>query len=252
MTWDKQTVRTGAGVLLLSSALLAGCNTDPTTNSGDDLEGINRAFYNLNDGLDVHFIKPVAEGYVKVTPQIVRTGVTHFFDNISYPNVIANDMLQGKLKQAWDDTGRFITNSTIGIGGLFDPASGSGLIKHDEDLGQTFGTWGAGEGTYLVLPLLGPNSVRDAPDLATSAFLSPLYWVTWAVTLPLGALNAVNTRANLLEATRIRDEAALDPYSFTREAYRQNRIYKIYDGNPPIKIDEEYLEEGKTGVLKVY
>jgi phospholipid-binding lipoprotein MlaA len=251
MTWDRQAAGAGVGALLIA-AMLGGCNTDPTVNKDDDFEGMNRAFYKFNDALDKHIIKPVAEEYVKVTPQIIRTGVTNFFYNMDSPNVILNDILQGKLKQAWDDTGRFITNSTIGVGGLFDPASGSGLIRHEEDLGQTFGKWGMGEIDYLVIPLVGPNSVRDAPDLVTSALLSPLYYASFVVTFPLGALNAINTRANLLDASRIVEEAALDPYSFVREAYRQNRIYKIYDGNPPIKVEEENLDTGETGVLHVY
>lgn len=251
MTCDEQAARAGAGVMVIA-ALLTGCNTDPASNSGDQLEGMNRVFYNFNDSLDRHIIKPVAQEYVKVTPKIVRTGVTNAFDNLATPYTVVNDLLQGKVKQAWDDTGRFVINSTIGIGGLFDPASGSGLIKHEEDLGQTFGVWGAGEGAYLVLPLFGPNSVRDAPGLAASGFISPLYYVTFVAAFPVGALNAINTRANLLETTRIVEEAALDPYTFYREAYRQNRIYKIYDGNPPTKVEEEYLEEDQIGVLKVY
>ena len=245
---DKKSRLGVALVTLILVGPLSGCVSN--TQDNDPFEGVNRFIYNFNDGLDKNFIKPAAEAYVKVTPKIVRTGVTNFFDNASYVNVIANDLLQGKVKQAWDDTGRFVVNSTIGIGGLFDPASGSGLVKHDEDLGQTFGKWGFGEGAYLVLPLFGPNSVRDAPDLVTSAFLSPFYYLSSTITFPLGALNAVNKRANYLEATRILHEAALDPYSFTREAYRQSREYLIYDGNPPN--EEEYYEEGQTGVLKVY
>lgn len=241
----------GAGLFLLLVVLplLSGCVAN-TAEDNDPLQGVNRVIYNINDGLDKALIKPVATAYSKVTPIGVRMGVTNFFDNISYINVIANDLLQGKFHQAANDTGRFLLNSTVGFGGIFDVASGAGLPKHDEDLGQTFGTWGAGEGTYLVLPVFGPNSVRDAPDLATSTLLNPLFYVTSSVTLPLGIVNGINRRANLLEATRIRDEAALDAYSFTREAYRQNREYRIYDGNPPSQ-DLEYIED-EDGVLKVY
>jgi len=228
--------------LLLAMLLLGGCAT--TANQGDPLIGLNRVFYDINQGLDRHLIKPIAEGYSRVTPKPVRTGITNFFDNISYINVIFNDVLQGKINQGLADSGRFLINSTIGSGGLFDPASGMGLNKHNEDLGQSFGVWGAGEGAYLDLPLLGPSSVRDAPDLATSTYLNPLFYVTTTVTLPLGALNVINKRANLLEVTRVRDEAALDPYIFTREAYRQKRIFDIYDGNPP---EQDLLDESFDG-----
>jgi len=240
----------GSGLLLLLVLPLLSACVANTAEENDPLQGVNRVIYNINDGLDRALIKPVATAYSKVAPKGVRMGVTNFFDNVSYINVIANDLLQGKFQQAANDTGRFLLNSTAGVGGIFDIASGAGLAKHDEDLGQTFGTWGASEGVYLVIPLFGPNSVRDAPDLATSALLNPLFYVTTSVTLPLGVVNAINKRANLLEATRIRDEAALDAYSFTREAYRQNREYKIYDGNPPTP-DLEYIEE-EDGVLKVY
>ncbi|MGQ0658016.1 MAG: MlaA family lipoprotein [Chromatiales bacterium] len=236
-----------AGLIILM--LLSGC-VGNAAEDDDPLQGVNRVIYNINDSLDKAVIKPVATAYSKVTPKGVRMGVTNFFDNVSYINVIANDVLQGKFQQAANDTGRFLLNSTVGFGGLFDVASGAGLPKNDEDLGQTFGKWGAGEGAYLVLPIFGPNSVRDAPDLATSTVLNPLFYVSTTVTLPLGIVNGINKRANLLEATRIRDEAALDAYSFTREAYRQNREYRIYDGNPPTK-DLEYIEE-EDGVLKVY
>ncbi len=236
-------------LLLLAMGLLGGCAT--TANQGDPLEGLNRVFYDINDGLDTHLIRPIAEGYQKVTPKPVRTGVTNFFDNVSYINVIFNDVLQGKINQGLADSGRFIINSTIGIGGLFDPASSMGLDKHEEDLGQSFGVWGAGEGAYLNLPLFGSSSVRDAPDLATSTYLNPLFYVTSTVTIPLGALNVINKRANLLEVTRVRDEAALDPYIFTREAYRQKRIFDIYDGNPPAQNLDEAIDEEDEGVLTI-
>lgn len=236
-------------VLSLSTLTLTGC-VSGSAEDRDPLEGVNRVIYNVNDTLDKALIKPVATVYSKVTPKGMRMGLTNFFDNVGYINVIANDLLQGKFRQASQDTGRFLLNSTVGFGGLFDVASSAGLKKNDEDFGQTLGKWGFGEGAYLVLPVRGPNSLRDAPDLATSLFLNPLFYVGGAVTLPLGIVSGINERANMLEATRIRDEAALDAYSFTREAYRQNREYKIYDGNPP-NADIDYIEEPE-GVLKVY
>jgi phospholipid-binding lipoprotein MlaA len=235
--------------MVLGTLASSGCVSGEAEDK-DPLEGVNRVIYNVNDTLDKALIKPVATVYSKVTPKGVRMGVTNFFDNLDYLNVIANDLLQGKFRQTGQDIGRFALNSTVGAGGLFDVASMSGLPKHDEDFGQTLGKWGFGEGAYLVLPIRGPNSLRDAPDLATSMLLNPLYYVGGPITLPLGIFSGINDRANYLEATRIRDEAALDSYSFTREAYRQSREYKIYDGNPPNK-DLEYIDE-PGGVLKVY
>lgn len=242
-------------IALLSGCASSGSPKDPS----DPWEGMNRPFYNFNDALDRNFFTPVAKGYVKVTPQPVRAGVTKFFDNVSYLNVIANDLLQGKLNDFVSDTGRFVVNSTVGIGGIFDPATGLGMPAHDEDFGQTLGKWGAGEGRYLVLPLMGPNSLRDLPDIGTSMALNPLTYLNAVVTIPLGVVNAVNTRANLLEASNIRDQAALDPYTFVREAYRQQRLFKIYDGNPPLDDFDDYLDQDEAetavdeaAVLKVY
>jgi len=225
---------------------------------GDPLEPVNRSFYQFNDGLDRNFIRPVAEAYVKVTPEPFREGITNFFNNVGYLNVIANDLLQGKVGQFFQDSGRFVVNSTLGIGGLFDPASGMGLPAHQEDLGQTFGVWGAPEGAYLVLPLFGPDSVRNVGDRVTSTLLNPLFYVGGVVLVPVQALNVVNTRANFLDATRVRDQAALDPYAFTRESWRQRRQFLIYDGNPPTTELDEFIDEDSSGdadsggVLKVY
>jgi phospholipid-binding lipoprotein MlaA len=178
---------------------------------------------------------------------------------VSYLNVIANNLLQAKFTGAAVGTGRFLVNSTVGIGGLFDPATSMGLPVSDEDLGQTFGKWGMGEGRYVVLPLTGPNSVRDLPNVASAAALNPLVYLTAAVTVPLGVLQTINMRANLLEETNIRDQAALDPYTFVREAYRQRREFLIYDGNPPSESIDDYLNSpdepkaaDESSVLKVY
>jgi phospholipid-binding lipoprotein MlaA len=244
-----------AAVALVMVVLGAGCASTATKSPdpGDPYEGMNRSFYGFNDALDRNFFEPVARGYVKVTPTPVRSGVTKFFGNVNYLNIIVNDLLQGKGGQFASDTGRFVVNSTVGVGGLFDPATSFGMPEHDEDTGQTLGTWGAGEGAYLVLPFMGPNSFRDLPNSATSMLLNPLTYLNAVVTLPLGVLNAVNTRANLLEASSIRDQAALDPYTFVREAYRQQREYKIYDGNPPGDGFEDYVEgDSDAAILKIY
>ena len=238
---------------LLAITFLSGCASTATTDNGDPHESTNRKFYAFNDSLDKNILEPVAKTYVDVTPDPVREGVTNFFDNVSYLNTIANDLLQGKVGQFFEDSGRFVVNSTIGIGGLFDPATGMGLPQNNEDLGQTFGVWGAGEGAYLTLPFMGPSSYRDIGSPVMGVLLNPFTYLAPVVTIPVGVVNAVNARANLLDATRIRDQAALDPYTFVREAWRQQREFEIYDGNPPGDGFEEYIEgEGDAAILRVY
>ena len=233
---------------------LAGCaSTDATKNNGDPYENVNRKVYSFNDTLDKNFVEPVAKKYAQYTPNPIRNSITNFFDNTGYLSTIANDLLQGKIQQSAQDSGRFLVNSTIGIGGLFDPATSMGLKQNNEDLGQTFGKWGAKEGAYLMLPLMGPSSFRDVGSPVMDMFLNPLTYFASVVTIPAGIVSAVNTRANLLDATRIRDQAALDPYTFVREAWRQQREYDIYDGNPPGDGYENYIEDqGDGAVLRVY
>jgi len=239
--------------LVLLVGLLTGCASNPNGDPGDPYEPTNRKIYNFNDSLDRNIMQPIAKGYVNITPKPARTGLTNFFANTGYLNTIINDVLQGKPGQFLNDSGRFVVNSTIGLGGLFDPAKEMGLNSHDEDLGQTFGVWGAGEGAYLMLPFAGPSSYRDVPGNVAEIFTNPLTYLAPVVTFPTTFVRVVNNRANLLEATNIRDQAALDPYTFVREAYRQQREFKIYDGNPPGDGFNEYIEgEGDSAILKVY
>lgn len=225
--------------------ILSGCatQTDKSAANPDPLEPANRVFYDVNEGLDRGLVKPVAEVYEKVTPEPARTAVTNFFDNLFYLNVIVNSFLQGKFGQGVSDTGRFVVNSTLGLGGLFDVATGMGLPIHNEDFGQTLAKWGFGQGPFVYLPIKGPNSARDLPDIATSMLLNPLTYISGGILIPIQALRIINLRANLLDETRIRDEAAVDPYSFTREAYLQRREYLIFDGNPPSEGYEDIFEE---------
>ena len=164
-------------------------------------------------------------------------------------------MLQGKLNQGISDIARFVTNSTVGIGGLFDVATSMGLEEHDEDFGQTLAVWGVDEGSYLYLPFFGPNSVRDSTDFVPSTLLNPFYYISSAILFPVTAIKAVNKRANLLEASNIRDEAAVDPYSFTREAYLQQREYLIHDGSPPVSGYDDVFSaddaDDGSGLLKI-
>ncbi|MBI2970369.1 MAG: VacJ family lipoprotein [Gammaproteobacteria bacterium] len=230
-------MRISVTILLMLTALLGGCASTPDRSvqiaDPDPLEPANRAFFTLNETLDKYLIKPVAQSYADVAPEPFRVMVTNFFDNLSYLNVILNSFLQGKFGQGMTDVGRFVVNSTVGIGGLVDVATDMGLPNHDEDLGQTLAVWGAGQGAYVYLPVQGPNTVRDLPDIASSTLLNPLFYVTGVVLYPVTALGIINARANLLDETSIRDEAAVDVYSFTREAYIQRREYLIHDGSPP-------------------
>ena len=241
--------------IFFAVSLFTGCagNQEKSAATPDPVEPANRAFYNLNEGLDRHLIKPIAEGYVKITPEPIRTAITNFYGNLAYLNVILNSFLQGKFAQSFSDAGRFLINSTLGIGGLFDVATEAGLARHQEDFGQTLATWGVQRGTYFYIPVKGPQSARHLPDIATSLALNPITYLTGAVLFPITALNVINIRANLLDATRIRDEAAVDPYAFTREAYLQQRKYLIHDGNPPTEgyddIFDEEFGEGDEDVL---
>lgn len=230
---------------LLATALLTGCaSTQRVTErpNPDPAEDVNRVFYSFNNSLDRHFVRPLAERYVKATPKPVRGSVTHFFDNLGHINTALHSLLQGKLGQSFSDTSRFMINSTLGIGGLFDVASSMGLKQSKEDMGQTLAGWGAGQGAYLYLPMMGPNTVRNSPDLISSYFTNPLSYLSGAIMFPVTALGLINTRANLLDATRLVEGAAIDPYSFTREAYLQRRRNIVHDGAPPMQDFDEFLD----------
>ncbi len=231
---------------LITSALLllSGCASVPreVATPGDPLESFNRGVYSFNDTVDKAVLKPVATGYEAIVPQVLRTGVSNFFANLNYPTVVINDVLQGKLSQAGSDMLRFITNSTLGLGGIWDIAAPLGLPAHDEDFGQTLGTWGTGEGFYLVLPLLGPSTFRDATGLIPDYYTDLLTYVDdVSVRNSLRGLKLVDARARLLKAGRILDQAALDPYVFTRDAYLQRRANLIQDGGAAL--DDEFLDE---------
>ncbi len=240
----------GLMVFLFLVASLGCASTPGKSDPHDPLERTNRAVYRFNEALDKAVLKPAADAYVKITPQPVRTSVSNFFDNLAYPNVILNDLLQGKMEQSVSDTSRFIWNSTVGIFGLFDVASYMGMAPHDEDFGQTLGVWGSGAGPYLVLPLLGPSTVRDTTGLPITYVTNALFYVGQAsVTYPLAVLNAIDLRARAAGFMRFLDVAALDPYLFTRESYLQYRTYLIYDGRVPrAKLLEEEEGEEDEGV----
>ena len=237
------------GLLLLGALLgLGGCAT--TGNNGDDvLESYNRAMFSFNDEVDKAILKPVASGYKAVIPEIARTGVTNFFSNLGDIWIGVNNILQGKVGAGVSDFGRFAMNSTLGILGLFDVASNAGLEKHNEDFGQTLGRWGMGSGAYVVIPILGPSTVRDG----FSRFLvdwhgDPLWYMgDIAARNELVAVRFVDERANLLGASRLAQDAALDYYSYVRSGYLQRRRSLIYDGNPPREPDPDRASESGSG-----
>ena len=221
-----------SGASLACVVALAGCAT--ATDPRDPIEPINRGIYKFNDAVDKAVVKPVAQGYKAVLPSPVRTGVTNFFSNIDDVLIALNDLLQFKLDKAASDVSRVVFNTTFGIGGLFDVATSFGLEKHNEDFGQTLGYWGVGDGPFLMLPILGPSNVRDTVGLVPYYKLDPVMnYHDVPVRNSLGALRFVDHRARLLDAEKVLDEAALDPYTFLRDAYIQHRRSEVYDGNPP-------------------
>ncbi|CAN5318865.1 VacJ family lipoprotein [soil metagenome] len=233
---------------VLAVACLAGCASAPPQGNGapadedggDSLETLNRATWQFNDTVDDYVLRPVAKTYRKVTPRPVRQGVTNFFNNLLTPVDIVNNLLQAKFVAAVSDTGRLLMNTTLGIGGIFDPATDAGLPVSDEDLGQTLAVWGVPAGPYLVLPLLGPSTLRDAVALYPDSQLTPLVqYHDSNVTDKLQILYGINTRERLLGTDRV-IESAFDPYIFVREAYLQNRQFEIHDGDPPL--DDVYGE----------
>ena len=232
-------------VLLFSLALTA-CATAPKQEANHDpFEPANRKIYWFNREVDRFVFKPVADAYTFVTPNVVQTGVTNFYQNLVDVNIAVNGFLQGKFKQGFSDTTRILVNSTLGLLGFFDFASGMGFEKHNEDFGQTLAVWGVPEGPYLVLPFFGPYTARDTPGLAVDAVTNPFFYVpNNTIVIPVGAVGVVDVRARNEGAIKFVDEAALDPYAFTREAYLQRRAYLIHDGNPPTPdlFDEEFDE----------
>lgn len=221
--------------VLLLSLVLQGCATvEGSTDPEDPFESFNRAMYSFNTTVDKAILKPAAEGYNAVLPDPVNKGISNFFSNLNDVVIIFNDLLQLKLEQGIHDTARVFFNTTIGLLGFFDVASAMELPKHNEDLGQSLGYWGVNTGPYLVLPLLGPSNIRDTVGLIGDAYVAPLNDIEPDETRAgLIVLNVVDTRAGLLSASKVLQEAALDEYLFTRDAYLQRRQNLVYDGNPP-------------------
>lgn len=216
------------------AACLGGCATGPQANPADPLEPFNRGVYRFNDAVDTAVVRPVAVGYETVVPSLVRTGITNFFNNLTDFWSFANSAMQLRGQQAAQTFMRLNVNTVFGLAGLLDPASEMGLERHREDFGQTLGRWGVGPGPYVVLPILGPSTVRDAAALPVDYYgglLSNIGDVP--VRNSLYGLRLVDARAQLLPADRLLRDAALDRYSFTRDVFLQLRRNDVYDGNPP-------------------
>tara|TARA_B100001113_G_scaffold173838_1_gene142425 strand:+ start:5232 stop:5939 length:708 start_codon:yes stop_codon:yes gene_type:complete len=204
----------------------------------DPFEDINRVTHNINDTLDNAIAKPVAEVYGEITPEFIQNRVTRFFKNLAEIDTFINQLLQGKPKLALNDFGRFTINSTIGLYGLFDPATKLGLQAHDEDFGQTLGVWGVPDGPYIVLPVIGPSNARDLLSRPISSFLSGTFAMTDTdVRITLTLLDAIETRERYLDF-----EAMMtgDVYTFMKDAYVQSRDYEILDGEVE---DDDFLED---------
>lgn len=221
--------------------LLSACATQPGVKSDprDPWERMNRVTYRFNDGFDRAIAKPVARGYRKVTPHFVQTGIGNFFDNLESPVIMVNDLLQGQFKAFASDTGRLLMNTTLGIGGLLDPATAAGLDKNDRDFGQTLGKWGLKTGPYFVIPFLGPSDIRDAVGRVGDEYTNPRHYIrnSW-LDYGLWVVRAIDTRARLLDAEGV-IAGAYDPYAFIRTAYLQHREFKVHGGQSTGEEDQE-------------
>jgi phospholipid-binding lipoprotein MlaA len=230
--------RTIAFGVVLVAALVSGCAT--TQSRVDPFEQWNRAMYSVHTTLDDAIVKPVAQGYVKVTPPPVRTGVANFFGNIDDLFSGINDVLQGNGNRAGDAFGRVLLNSTFGIAGVFDLASMMGINKDPNDFGLTFGKWGAQQGPYLFIPLFGPTTVRDGSGWLVRLFSDPVGYINEpSIVWSLFGLDYVSQRALLLDAEGVLDAAALDKYIYLRNAYLRARRYQLYEGKPPPDADDQ-------------
>lgn len=241
--------------LAVSSCLIAvliasGCATKPAApkeerSEADPWEPLNRQIHGFNTGLDKVTFKPIAKGYQKIFPQFLRTGIRNFSSNLRTPLNIINNFLQGKGKNGLSESGRFLANSTFGLLGVLDVATDMGLEKHNEDFGQTFATWGVPDGPFVVVPFLGPRTLRDALAIPLNVYGDLLIWYDNAsVRDKLYFVRYIDVREQLFTADALL-EGSQDRYLSIREAYLQRRLYLIYDGDPPVDDDfyEEFLED---------
>lgn len=231
--------------MLSALLLLCGCASGPTANPRDPLEPFNRGVFQFNDAVDKAVLKPVATAYRDALPAPVRRGVGNFFGNLEDAWSFVNNALQLKGEAAADSLARFGVNTLFGLGGVLDVASEMRIEKHTKDFGHTLGYWGVAPGPYLVLPLLGPSSLRETVALPVDMqgdIVGNIGHVPTRNTLIV--VRAIDTRSELLKATAMLEQAALDRYTFTRDAYLQRRLSTVYDGNPPAdKTGDLWLEQ---------
>lgn len=240
-------MRKRSWLVLSVIGLLSGC----AALDGDDYavydpnEGFNRWSYDFTDRVDRAALAPVARGYQKVMPDFAERGVANVFANLRTLPSSVNGFLQGKPRSGSTDFGRFLLNTTVGVGGLFDPASGVGLLSQEEDFGQTLAVWGWRKSRFIFIPFMGPTTVRDLPSAVIGGYIPRMIFGSdyhWG----LSALDVVKTRAGLLTTTELRDASALDGYAFTRDGFIQRRKYLIYDGEPPLDdLFDEFDEFGE-------
>ena len=262
MSMQKKTINTRLlmGSLIISS-LLWSCASTPV-NEKDPWEGWNRDVQGFNDGLDKNVVKPVAKGYLEVTPKFIVDGITNFFSNLGDIGVTANDLMQLKVSQGGMDASRFLVNTTAGVVGFIDVATKIDLPKHNEDFGQTLGFWGVPTGNYLVMPLMGPSSPREVVGAVGDALMNPLTYTfvfagssaaVYAINGGTQTVNGTNTRAGKIPTEKLINEASVDRYSFIKNAYQQHREYLLHDGNgfeqDELQMDDEASTKG-TGVAK--
>ncbi len=234
--------------LQFGACATSGTATDdskPERSPADPWEPLNRSIHGFNTSVDRVSLRLLAKGYQKVVPSFMRRGVTNFSQNLRSPLNIINHVLQGKIGDGFGQTGRFLLNSTVGLGGLIDVAAAAGHEQRNEDFGQTLAVWGMPDGAYVIIPFLGPRTLRDATMIPLNFLADPLYhYKDSSVRDKVYLLRLIDIRARLLSAEAL-TKGAYDPYIRIREAYLQRRKYLIYDGDPPQDDDfyDEFLEE---------
>lgn len=244
---SQMSARLAMGLALMAGLLLStGCATRPGGDPRDPIEPFNRSISNFNDAADRVVLKPIATGYVQLVPDLVRTGVNNFFSNLGDAWTFVNTVLQLKPQEAGETAIRFGVNTLFGLGGLLDIASEAGIPKHNEDFGLTLGRWGVGAGPYIVLPLLGPSTLRDTVAFGVETNGNVLRRIdSEPLRSGLYVLDAVDTRATYLGAGNVLEEAALDKYSFTRDIYLQRRRSLITGGESSPEQDNPAADEPK-------
>jgi len=234
-----------AALLLTPAVLLCGCATGPGRDPADPLEPLNRATFRFNDTLDRHIAQPVARTYNRTVPRFVRTGVDNFFSNLGDVPVMLNDFAQLRLMDGMNDLMRVAVNSTFGLLGVLDIATPAGIAKRNQDFGLTLGHYGVPAGPYLVLPLFGPSTFRDAAGFGLDQYASPITYAKPALRNTLWGVDFVSTRARYLNATNLLEQAALDRYLFVRDAYLGRRHTQLDEGKETPLPDYDKEDGGK-------